>query len=153
MTSCQYKQSTEQYALFKNKVALFKDFSQKLILRVLSNLFRTLRTHCIFTCLSSMKASCFLEINPSETVHFDAINHWGVFLQQLFFWFLGRQQFNFRQVCFLRNVLLSYRLHLSLLRLTVNNLKQWFEIVIDNNLILPNLFKSLLPHLKTWILT
>jgi hypothetical protein len=37
MTSCQYKQSTEQYALFKNKVDLFKDFSQKLILTVLSN--------------------------------------------------------------------------------------------------------------------
>jgi hypothetical protein len=50
MTSCQYKQSTEQYALFKNKVDLFKDFSQKLIeLTVLSNLFRTLRTHCIGT--------------------------------------------------------------------------------------------------------
>jgi hypothetical protein len=49
MTSCQYKQSTEQYALFKNKVDLFKDFSQKLILTVLSNLFRTLRTHCIIT--------------------------------------------------------------------------------------------------------
>jgi hypothetical protein len=47
MTSWQYKQSTEQYALFKNKVDLFKDFSQKLILSVLSNLFRTLRTHCI----------------------------------------------------------------------------------------------------------
>jgi hypothetical protein len=41
------KQSTEQYALFKNKVDLFKDFSQKLILTVLLNLFRTLRTHCI----------------------------------------------------------------------------------------------------------
>jgi hypothetical protein len=47
MTSCQYKQSTEQYALFKNKVDLLNDFSQKLILTVLSNLFRTLRTHCI----------------------------------------------------------------------------------------------------------
>jgi uncharacterized membrane protein len=45
--TCQYKQSTEKYALFKNKVDLFKDFSQKLILTVLSNLFRTLRTHCI----------------------------------------------------------------------------------------------------------
>jgi hypothetical protein len=44
MTSCQYKRSTEQYALFKNKVDLFKE---KLILTVLSNLFRTLRTHCI----------------------------------------------------------------------------------------------------------
>jgi uncharacterized membrane protein len=44
MTSCQYKQSTEQYELFKNKVDLFKDFSQKLILTVLSNLFQTLRT-------------------------------------------------------------------------------------------------------------
>jgi hypothetical protein len=30
-----------------NRVDLFKDFSQKLILTVLSNLFRTLRTHCI----------------------------------------------------------------------------------------------------------
>jgi hypothetical protein len=39
MTICQYKQSTEQYAFFKNKV--------KLKLTVLSNLFRTLRTHCI----------------------------------------------------------------------------------------------------------
>jgi hypothetical protein len=47
MTSCQCKLSTEQYALFKNKVDLFKDFSEKLILTVLSNLFRTLRTHCI----------------------------------------------------------------------------------------------------------
>jgi hypothetical protein len=46
MTSCHYKQSTEQYALFKNKIDLLKDFSQKLILTVLSNLFRTLRTHC-----------------------------------------------------------------------------------------------------------
>jgi hypothetical protein len=26
MKSCQYKQSTEQYALFKNKVDLFKEF-------------------------------------------------------------------------------------------------------------------------------
>jgi hypothetical protein len=42
------KQSTEQYAIFKNKVDLFKGFSQKLILTVLSNLFRTLRTHCIY---------------------------------------------------------------------------------------------------------
>jgi hypothetical protein len=49
MTICQYKQSTEQYALFKNKVDLFKDFSQKLILTVLSNLFRTLRTHCMIS--------------------------------------------------------------------------------------------------------
>jgi hypothetical protein len=47
MTNCQYKQSTEQYALFKNEVDLLKDFSQKLILSVLSNLFRTLRTHCV----------------------------------------------------------------------------------------------------------
>jgi hypothetical protein len=47
MTSCQYKQSTEQYALFKNKVDQLKDFSQKLILTVLSNLFRTLQTQCI----------------------------------------------------------------------------------------------------------
>jgi hypothetical protein len=36
-----------QHALFKNKVDLFEDFSQKLILTILSNLFRTLRTHCI----------------------------------------------------------------------------------------------------------
>jgi hypothetical protein len=50
MTSYQYKQSTEQYALFKNKVDLLKDFSQKLILSVLSNLFRNLRTHCINEC-------------------------------------------------------------------------------------------------------
>jgi hypothetical protein len=48
MTSCQYKQSTEQCALFKNKIDLSKGFSQKLILTVLSNLFRTLQTHCIF---------------------------------------------------------------------------------------------------------
>jgi hypothetical protein len=27
--TCQYKQSTEKYALFKNKVDLFKDFSKK----------------------------------------------------------------------------------------------------------------------------
>jgi hypothetical protein len=43
MTNCQYKQSTEQYALFKNKVDLFKELSQKLILTVLSNLFRILQ--------------------------------------------------------------------------------------------------------------
>jgi hypothetical protein len=47
MKSCQHKQSSEEYALFKNKVDLFEDFSQKLILTVLWNLFRTLRTHCI----------------------------------------------------------------------------------------------------------
>jgi hypothetical protein len=32
---------------FLNKVDLFKDFAQKLILTVLPNLFRTLRTYCI----------------------------------------------------------------------------------------------------------
>jgi uncharacterized membrane protein len=51
MTICQYKQSTQQYALFKNKVDLFKDFSQKLILTVLSNLFRTLRTLLYVECI------------------------------------------------------------------------------------------------------
>jgi hypothetical protein len=47
MTSCQYKQSTEQHALFKNKVDPFKDPSLKPTLTVSSNPFRTLRTHCI----------------------------------------------------------------------------------------------------------
>jgi hypothetical protein len=37
------KVPTEEYAVFKNKIDLFEDFSQKLILTVLSNLFRTLR--------------------------------------------------------------------------------------------------------------
>jgi hypothetical protein len=40
----------EEYALFKNKVDLFEDYSQKLICTfntVLSNLFQTLWTHCI----------------------------------------------------------------------------------------------------------
>jgi hypothetical protein len=32
---------------FLSKVDLLKDFAQKLILTVLPNLFRTLRTHCI----------------------------------------------------------------------------------------------------------
>jgi hypothetical protein len=60
MTSCQYKQSTEQYALFKNKVDQFKDFSQKLILTVLSNLFRTLQTRCIKGRLTSWIHFSFL---------------------------------------------------------------------------------------------
>jgi uncharacterized membrane protein len=55
MTICQYKQSTQQYALFKNKVDLFKDFSQKLILTVLSNLFRTLRTLRMLNVLNILK--------------------------------------------------------------------------------------------------
>jgi hypothetical protein len=36
MKSCQHKLSTEQYALFTNKVDLFDDFSQILIVTVLS---------------------------------------------------------------------------------------------------------------------
>jgi hypothetical protein len=39
----QHKESTEEYAFFKNKVDLFQDFSQKLI----CTYFKTLRTHCI----------------------------------------------------------------------------------------------------------
>jgi hypothetical protein len=49
MTSCQHKQHTVQHVLFKNKVDRFQNFSQKLILTVLSNLFRTLRMLCIST--------------------------------------------------------------------------------------------------------
>jgi hypothetical protein len=51
MTSCQYKQSTEQYALFKNKVHLLKNFSQKLILTVLSNFTNALYIVCNFNSL------------------------------------------------------------------------------------------------------
>jgi hypothetical protein len=48
---------------FKNKVNLFEDFSQKLILTVLSNLFRTLRTHCIFTDLKIKKLTLGMKGN------------------------------------------------------------------------------------------
>jgi hypothetical protein len=54
MTSCQYKQSTERYGLFKNEINPLKDFSQKLILTVLSNLFRTLQTYCIETLINKI---------------------------------------------------------------------------------------------------